>query len=116
MSWGRRAAWGLVTLGVASLLIVLAMLQAGWSLGLTKHASPKSFEARVVRFGSLPNPKWTSDKIVVVASTADGRTGQGVIATARRDQLGCKVGDPVSAHMVGSVMVVDALTCNQSLR
>lgn len=116
MSLGHRAFLGIATLGVAALLVVMAMLQAGLPLGPNRKPKSAAFEARVVRFGSLPNPRWTSDKLIVVATTVDGRTGQGVIATARLDQLGCKVGDPVSAHMEGAVMVVDALSCNRSLR
>ncbi len=109
MVWGRRAFLGVITLGVAALLVVMAMLQAGlWPNRLPK-SSP--FEAKVVGFGSLPNPRWTSDRLIVLATTDNGRKGQGVIATARLDALGCRVGSPVSAHMEGPIMIVDALSC-----
>ena len=115
MSWGHRALLSIVALGIAALLVAMAMHQAGMPLWPNKQPKAAPFEARVVRFGSLPNPRWTSYRLILVAATVDGRTGQGVISTARLDHLRCKVGSPVSAHMEGHVMVVDVLTCNRSL-
>lgn len=51
--------------------------------------------------------------MIVVASTPDGRTGHGVLSSARAQELECKVGSPVSARMAGSLMIVDALTCGK---
>ena len=75
-------------------------------------AKTPSFPAKVVRFGGIPS-KWQADKIIVIASTTDGRTGQGVLSQQRAQELGCKLGSPVDAHLEGSLMVVDALTCGQ---
>ena len=113
MAWSDRAFFGAATLGLAIFLLVMAMLQGGLRPWSDQQIKSEPFQARVVRFGTFGNPKSTYDKLILVARSADGRTGQGVISTARLDELGCKVGDSVSAHMEGPVMIVDTLTCNQ---
>ena len=116
----RRFVWGL-------LLAALVLVPVGWvtvirtrSLAQDRPVQNRppaagSFQARVVRFGTVEG-RWQANRLIVVASTVDGRTGEGMISTTLIDRLDCKVGDPVSAHMAGPVMVVDPLTCNQSLR
>lgn len=107
MSWMKTMA---ITAGVAVVAGVL-LFKTITQVPTGPVAGP-TFSAKVVRFGGIPS-KWQADKIIVVASTPDGRTGQGVLAAARVQELGCKVGSPVSAHMAGSVKIVDALTCGK---
>lgn len=108
MNWVRATVWAI---GLAAVVgIVAAMIAVNRPAGQDPKVDGPALEARVVRIGTIPS-RWQMDKVLVVASTPDGRTGQGVLALARLNKLDCKVGDPVSAHMVGSVLVVDALTC-----
>jgi hypothetical protein len=107
MSWMKIAATAAGVAIVACLLLFRMVTQVP-----TGPAALQTFSAKVVRFGGIPS-KWQADKIIVVASTPDGRTGQGVLASARVQELDCKIGSPVSAHMAGSVMIVDALTCGK---
>lgn len=107
MNWLKIAA---ITVSIAVLGCVL--LFSTMAQGPNEPVAGLTFPAKVVRFGGIPS-KWQADKIIVVASTPDGRTGQGVIASAQAQQLGCKVGSPVRAHMAGGLMIVDALTCGE---
>ena len=94
--------------GIAIIAFVV-LFQAMHRLPVSGAKTP-SFPAKVVRFGGIQS-KWQADKIIVIASTTDGRTGQGVLSQERAQELGCKLGSPVDAHLEGSLMVVDALTC-----
>ena len=103
--------WNDKITAIAGMAIIACVLlfQAMYRLPVSDAEAP-SFPAKVVRFGGIPS-KWLSDKIIVVASTTDGRTGQGVLSQQRAKELGCKLGSPVDAHLEGALMVVDALTC-----
>lgn len=107
MRWVRAV---ILALGVCAGVYLLALRTMTVVQPVNPDASGQVVQARVVRFGTIPS-KWRAHQVIVVASTPNGRTGQGVIALARLNERDCKVGAPVSAHMEGSVLVADALTC-----
>jgi hypothetical protein len=107
MKWVQATKW-VLGIGVVVCLVAIAAL---W-IARPTSVGP-SIEARVVRFGTNPS-RWRPERVTVVASTANGITGHGDLSMDQLEALHCKVGDTVTAHMVGSVLVVDAASCGKS--
>jgi hypothetical protein len=104
-----------MTILAAAIGAVIYMLALkAWSVA--RPFNPKvggpALQARVVRFGTIPS-RWQAHQVLVIAATPDGRTGEGVIARARLNELDCKIGSPMDAHLEGPVLVVDASTCGK---
>jgi hypothetical protein len=107
VNWVQVAKW---VAGIAVAVVGIA-LAAPWAA----KPPPKGLvvEAHVVRFGNNAS-RWRPDLIWVVASTPDGRTGEGAISIDELNRLGCKVGDPVKARVAGPGLVVDATSCGKA--
>ena len=102
--------YALVIVIVGAILVFKIAAEMPSGSPLAPAATGPVVQARVVRFGEFQS-EWRPHQLILVAVTADGREGQGVIARARLAERNCRIGSPVEARMQGAALVIDTLTC-----
>ncbi|HEY0014209.1 MAG TPA: hypothetical protein VGB79_15305 [Allosphingosinicella sp.] len=111
MKWPGVA---LVIVAAGAIIFFNAAVNVPGGFAGASEATGATLKAKVVRLGVSASSEWKQPHQVVVAdATENGRSGQGVIARQRLIERNCEIGSPVDAHMQGSMLVIDALTCGE---
>ena len=104
----------LVIVATCAIILFQAAVNVPGGFAGASEATGPIVKARVVRLGVSASSEWNQPhQVVVVAATEDGRSGQGTIARQRLIERNCRIGSPVDAHVQGSMLVIDALTCGE---